>query len=297
MAKKRSQHISILGSRITSVVSVALVLVLLGVAALMTSAARKATDNVRRNMGFTIKMERGMGADEINNMKKRLAKAAYVESFVYASPDEILAQESEIIGEDIMALVDENPYGAEFDVKVRPQWAHSDSIASIALSVGSAKGVEDVLTDTGVIDSVNRNISRLTWIMLAVAAALLAISFVLINNTVSLAVYSRRFVIHTMRLVGATGAFIRACRGANPIRIKAGAATGLVASIAASAVLAVAQAYPMRSDAALAGVLDWRTSAIVYALLAAIGIIICLLASAFATNRYLRSDVDDYYMN
>ena len=121
MAKKRSQHISILGSRITSVVSVALVLVLLGVAALMTSAARKATDNVRRNMGFTIKMERGMGADEINNMKKRLAKAAYVESFVYASPDEILAQESEIIGEDIMALVDENPYGAEFDVKVRPQ--------------------------------------------------------------------------------------------------------------------------------------------------------------------------------
>ncbi len=209
MAKKRSQHISILGSRITSVVSVALVLVLLGVAALMTSAARKATDNVRRNMGFTIKMERGMGADEINNMKKRLAKAAYVESFVYASPDEILAQESEIIGEDIMALVDENPYGAEFDVKVRPQWAHSDSIASIALSVGSAKGVEDVLTDTGVIDSVNRNISRLTWIMLAVAAALLAISFVLINNTVSLAVYSRRFVIHTMRLVGATGAFIR----------------------------------------------------------------------------------------
>lgn len=70
MAKKRSQHISILGSRITSVVSVALVLVLLGVAALMTSAARKATDNVRRNMGFTIKMERGMGADEINNMKK-----------------------------------------------------------------------------------------------------------------------------------------------------------------------------------------------------------------------------------
>lgn len=291
MAKKRSQHISILGSRITSVVSVALVLVLLGVAALMTSAARKATDNVRRNMGFTIKMERGMGADEINNMKKRLAKAAYVESFVYASPDEILAQESEIIGEDIMALVDENPYGAEFDVKVRPQWAHSDSIASIALSVGSAKGVEDVLTDTGVIDSVNRNISRLTWIMLAVAAALLAISFVLINNTVSLAVYSRRFVIHTMRLVGATGAFIR-----RPF-LKAGVATGLVASIAASAVLAVAQAYAMRSDAALAGVLDWRTSAIVYALLAAIGIIICLLASAFATNRYLRSDVDDYYMN
>ena len=291
MAKKRSFHISVLGSRLTSVVGVTLVLVLLGVAAIMTCAARKATDNVRRNMGFTIKMETGAQGADINAMKKFLAEAPFAEAYVFASADDIMAQESELIGEDIMMLVDENPYGAEFDVRVRPDRACSDSIAIISASVAARSGVDEVLTDTGVIDSVNRNIARLTWIMLAVATALLVISFVLINNTVSLAVYSRRFVIHTMRLVGATGAFIR-----RPF-LAAGALTGLISGCAAAAILAIAQAYAMRSDAALAGTLDWATSGAIYALLVLAGIAICLLASAFATNRYLRSDIDDYYMN
>ena len=151
--------------------------------------------------------------------------------------------------------------------------------------------MDEVLTDTAVIDTINNNITRLTWIMLAVAAALLVISFVLINNTVSLAVYSRRFVIHTMRLVGATGAFIR-----RPF-LAAGAMTGLVAAVAASAVLAAVQAYVMRMDPAVAATLDWRASALIYAALAVAGVLICLIASVVATNRYLRSDIDDYYMN
>ena len=153
------------------------------------------------------------------------------------------------------------------------------------------EGVDEVETDTAVIDSVNSNIARLTWIMLAVAAALLVISFVLINNTVSLAVYSRRFVIHTMRLVGATGAFIR-----RPF-LAAGALTGLTAAIIASGILAGAQAYAMHADAALAANLSWGVSAAIYGALLLTGVLICLLASVFATNRYLRSDIDDYYMN
>ncbi|MDE6137375.1 MAG: permease-like cell division protein FtsX [Muribaculaceae bacterium] len=291
MAKKRSLHISVLGSRLTSVVSVTLVLVILGVAAVMTMAARSATDNVRRNMGFTVKMERGISDAATNAMKKTLAAAPFAESFVYASADDILAQECEIIGEDIMLLVDENPYGAEFDVRVRPDWASGDSILALSARIGAMEGVDEVETDTSVIDSVNTNIARLTWIMLAVAAALLVISFVLINNTVSLAVYSRRFVIHTMRLVGATGAFIR-----RPF-LAAGALTGLTAAILASGILAGAQAYAMHADAALAANLSWTTSAAIYAALIIAGVLICLLASLFATNRYLRSDIDDYYMN
>lgn len=291
MAKKRTLQISVLGSRVTSIVSVTLVLVLLGITALMTCAARKATDNIRRNMGFTVKMEQGASASDINAMKKQLGSARYVDAFVYAGPDEILAQESEVIGEDIMQLVDENPYGAEFDVRVKAEHADGDSISAICALLAERGGVEEVLTDTGIIDSVNHNLRRLTWIMLAVAAALLVISFVLINNTVSLAVYSRRFVIHTMRLVGATAAFIR-----RPF-LGAGALTGLFAAVAASLLLAALQAYALRTDPALAGVLSWRDSAVVYGLLLATGVCICLLASAFATNRYLRRSIDDYYMN
>ncbi|MBP3589975.1 MAG: permease-like cell division protein FtsX [Muribaculaceae bacterium] len=271
--------------------SVSLVLVLMGLTALMTCAARKATDNVRRNMGFTVKMEQGTGQADVNAMKTILSRARYVDSFVYTGPEEILAQESEIIGEDIMELVDENPYGAEFDVRLRADWADADSIRAISTVLARQKGVEDVLSDTGIIDSVNRNLRHLSLIMLAVAGALLIISFVLINNTVSLAVYSRRFVIHTMRLVGATAAFIR-----RPF-LSAGAVTGLIAAAVASAILAGIQAYATQADPMLASAFSWADSAAVYALLAVAGVLICLLASAIATNRYLRHDIDDYYMN
>ncbi|MDE6498443.1 MAG: permease-like cell division protein FtsX [Muribaculaceae bacterium] len=291
MAQKRSHHISVFGSRATSVVSVALVLILIGLVALMSGAARTATDNLRRNLGFTVKMERGASAADINAMKRHLSGARYAETYVYAGADDILAQEAEIIGEDIMQLVDENPYGAEFDVRLRPAYACGDSIDRIASTISALPGVEDVLTDTGVIDSVNHNISRVMLIMLAIAAALLVISFVLINNTVSLAVYSRRFIIHTMRLVGATAAFIR-----RPF-IKAGAVNGLLSAVVACVVLAAAQAWVMQSDPALASVLDWRVSAVIYVALVIVGVLICLLASAIATTRYLRSDIDDYYMN
>lgn len=289
MLKKRALHISVLGSRVTSIVSVTLVLVLLGITAVMAYAARNTTDNIRRNMGFTVKMEQGAPSSDVNAMKKILGKARYVDAFVYAGPEEILAQESEIIGEDIMQLVDENPYGAEFDVRLKTDWADSDSIAAISAVLIRQKGVEEVLSDTGIINSVNHNLRRLTLIMLAVAAALLVISFVLINNTVSLSVYSRRFVIHTMRLVGATASFIR-----RPF-LAAGALTGLIAAAIASAILAALQAYAMKTDPALATALDWTHSIAVYGLLAVTGVVICLLASAFATNRYLRHDIDDYY--
>ena len=291
MTQKRSHHISVFGSRATSVVSVALVLILIGLVALMTGAARVATDDLRRDLGFTVKMEHGASTTQLNNVKRYLAAAPFAETFVYAGADDILAQEAEIIGEDIMLLVDENPYGAEFDVRLRPAYACSDSISGIVERISTLQGVEDVLTDTGVIDSVNHNLTRLMWIMLAVAAALLVISFVLINNTVSLSVYSRRFIIHTMRLVGATAGFIR-----RPF-IKAGAMNGLVAACVACGVLAAVQAWVMNSDPALATVLDWRVSAMIYVALIILGMLICLLASAFATTRYLRSDIDDYYMN
>ncbi|MDE6285666.1 MAG: permease-like cell division protein FtsX [Muribaculaceae bacterium] len=291
MAQKRSHHISVFGSRATSVVSVALVLILIGLVVLMSAAAHTATDNLRRNLGFTVKMERDAEAEKINSLKRVLSGAPFAETYVYAGADEILAQEAEIIGEDIMQLVDENPYGAEFDVRLRPAYACGDSIERIAARLEALPGVEDVLTDTGVIDSVNHNISRVMLVMLAVAAALLVISFVLINNTVSLAVYSRRFIIHTMRLVGATAAFIR-----RPF-IAAGAVNGMLSAAVACVVLAAAQAWVMQSDPALASVLDWRVSAVIYAALVITGVLICLLASAIATTRYLRSDIDDYYMN
>lgn len=290
MARKRSARISTFGSQLTSIISVALVLLIIGLTALGGIAAHHLSDDIRRNMGFTVKVARSASDADVFELKRLFNSASYVSSYVYSSPDDIFAAESQYLGEDIAALVDENPYSAEFDVRVKPGYASVDSIESLRATIVAMPQVDDVLTETSVVDNVNSAISRVTFVLLVVAAALLVISFVLINNTVSLSVYSRRFVIHTMKLVGATRGFIR-----RPF-IRAGAVNGVVAAIIAGIILAAAQAYTVTIDPALGRLLTWSDLTIIIVGLLLLGVLICTLASLFATNRYLRAGYDDMFM-
>lgn len=287
---KRSAKISTFGSQLTSVISVTLVLLILGILAMTLEASRRMADDIRSNLGFVVKLEPESTDADINRIKAAVASLPAVQSFVYASPDNILADESELMGQDIAGMLDENPFGAEFDIKVKPEYAAGDSIAALAAAFEADQAVAEVVTEMAVIDSVNSVISRLSVVLLAIAAALLIISFVLINNTVSLAVYSRRFIIHTMKLVGATGAFIR-----RPF-ILAGVATGAVAATVAIALLAGARAYASDYDAMVERALPWSSMAWIFAAVALAGLIICALASTIATNRYLRADYDEMFM-
>ncbi len=209
MADKRSRRISTFGSRITSLVSVALVLILLGLASLMGLAGKNLTDDVRRNLGFIVKMERDCPDAAINTVKQALLASPSVERLTFSSADDIMEQESQYLGEEIGALLDANPYSAEFDVKVRPAYATPDSIEAAVEFFSSMAGVDEIVTESAVIEGVDSTLRRLGAVLLIVAAILLAVSVALINNTISLSIYARRFVIHTMKLVGATGGFIR----------------------------------------------------------------------------------------
>lgn len=290
MARRRSNRISTFGSQLTSIVSVSLVLLILGVLGLVAIAGRSGADMLKSNLGFIVKVERGAPESELNRLKQVFASAPFVASYVYSSADEILASESQYLGEDITSLIDVNPYGAEFDVKVKSEYASVDSIESVSAMVAADKAIEEVLTETSMIAAVNSTLGRLTWILLAVATALLVISIVLINNTVHLAVYSRRFVIHTMKLVGATASFIR-----RPF-IVAGAVNGLVSAAIASMILVVMVVYASNVDSLLASAFTLRLCALVVAAIFVVGVLICTLASMFATNHYLRADYDDMFM-
>lgn len=290
MKRKKTARISTFGSRITSIISVALVLTIVGILAMTLDASSRVGQDIRSNIGFVVKVNRDATDVDVNRLDKQLRAAAYVSECVYTSADSILAQESRLIGERIDSLLDENPFGAEFDVKVREQWANSDSINMIAGRLEFNPVVDEVVCQTSVVDDINSALGRFTLILAAIAVALLAISFVLINNTVSLAVYSRRFIIHTMKLVGATGAFIR-----RPFLL-AGLATGAVSSVIAIGMLAGARAYLGTLDVVFDQVLPWAGMWWVALLLAVAGPLICLAASAVATNRYLRADYDDMFM-
>ncbi len=289
MSKKRSSKISTFGSRLTTVISVTLVLLILGSLAMVLTASHAMTEQVRSNMGFIVKMSPSATDVQVNAVKQALAKAPFTDRYVFASADDILRQESELMGEDIAALVDENPYGAEFDVKVRPRWAVGDSIEHLAAIQASRPGVEEVVTETAVVNNINSLMNRLSWALLVVGLALLAISVVLINNSVSLAVYARRFIIYTMKLVGATGAFIR-----RPF-LMAGLAAGAIAGVAAAGLLCGLRAWLAAADPIARQWLPWSTMALIMAGVVLAGVLICGTASAVATNRYLRSRYDNMF--
>ncbi len=290
MARRRSNRISTFGSQLTAVVSVTLVLLILGILAIAGIAGSTGADMLKSNLGFIVKVERQAPETEINRLKQTMNTASYVASYVFSSAEEIMAAESEYLGEDITSLIDINPYGAEFDVKVKPEYASVDSIEVISASFSGDSAVETVLTESTIAAAINSTLERVGLMLVIVAVALLVISIVLINNTVHLAVYSRRFVIHTMKLVGATGSFIR-----KPF-VMAGAVNGVISAAIASVLLVGMLAYGSKVDPLLASCFSVELCAVVIAGMAVAGVVICTLASLFATNRYLRANYDDMFM-
>ena len=289
MAQKKSSKISTFGSQATSVVSVALTLLILGLLALTVLAARSLTASVCENVAATVKVNPEASDVSVNKLKQKFAKAKYLSSYSFTSADQVLAQEVQYIGEEVTALLDENPYSAEFELHFTPKYAHADSINAISTELLKDEAVESIITDTTVVEKVNKSLNKLTIGLLSIAAALLLISFVLINNTVSLAIYSRRFIIHTMKLVGATPGFIR-----KPF-IRAGMFNGFISGIIASIILAALQGYAVNLDVDVANTLTWTDAAVVYVGITIIGIAVCALASIWSTNRYLRRNYDSLY--
>ena len=129
---KRAKQISTLGSRATALVSVCLVLFLLGAASLAGLAGQKLRDDARRNIGFTVMMEHECPQADFDAMKRRLMATPAIETFTYTSAEDILAQESESLGDDIAAMLGANPYSSEFEVRVRPAFANPDSVQALS---------------------------------------------------------------------------------------------------------------------------------------------------------------------
>lgn len=286
MADKRNTHISTFGSRATSVASLALTLIIFGLVGLIVLSAHNAAKMVRSNVTVLVKVLPQADAEQVNALKQELGKADYLASHTYTSAEAVLAQETEYIGEDMVALLDENPYNAEFELRLKDKWANADSVNAIIKRLSANPAVEQVAADTAVVQNADTVLNKITLILLCVAGALLLISFVLINNTVSLSIYSRRFTIHTMKLVGATPSFIR-----RPF-VGAGIVNGLIAGLIAAAVLAAVQYWCTDTDPDISLTLPWQQTMWVYLSLPVIGMTLCALTAWWAASRYLRRSYD-----
>jgi len=291
MAKRRHHLIPLFSTRATATVSVALVLFILGLSSLVGIVANKVTESVKENIGFVVLFNENVTALEIAAVKKAVTDHVGVAKCEYSSPEAVLERWQKIVGddEDIMSLAEVNPFVGEMDVHVSTDYASADSIDAIVSPLMLMPQVSDVKVHNETIDSINSTLRSVTIGLLIVAVALLIISFVLIFNTVRLSVYARRFTIHTMKLVGATPGFIR-----KPFLID-NIVNGIVAGIIAVAALSLLIYYVKVLELSVVALFDWTIVGFVFAGVMVVGVILCLVAAMFATNRYLRLSYDEMF--
>ena len=291
MKKSRTHVIPVLSTQVTAVVSVALVLIILGIVGLFGIAARTVSHDIRQQVGFQVMLADNLSESRIAELKRKLQDADYVATLQFASADDVLERWKELGGEEDhdLELLGVNPFVAEFEVGVTSAYSDPAKLAKVAAEVEKMDGVTDVSLHTEVVKSINHTMRSLALVLFVVAGALLLISFVLINNTVRLTVYARRFTIHTMKLVGATEGFIR-----RPF-IWSSIVNGIVAGVIAMVVLGGLLFYLGTVNPDVARVVDWRAAAMLFAGLFIAGMMICATAAFFAANKYLRLGYDNMF--
>lgn len=289
MEKKNQSRMAGMGDRVTSTISVTLVLFILGLVASINITFSTLDRELKEKMGFTVVLCDSVAVDKIDGLRQLCASALYVSEYKYLSSEDVLKEEAGCDGAELVEMLGVNPYSPMFDIRVKKDWANVDSIASLVTRWKGFDGVDEVSVNTDMVENLTRNARMFNTVMLVIAAALLLISFVLINNTVRLTVYSRRFLIHTMKLVGATPGFIR-----RPF-ILSNLIQGIVAGAIASGLLAGLIAWGKNWDEALEPLLPWEAVGVIFIAIFIVGMAICALAALFATNRYLRADYDEMF--
>lgn len=283
--------ISYWAAHFTTIVSVTLVLVLIGIVALIGVCADTETRKIKENIELNaIMTDSATNADAVA-LAQAIGEKPYIRSVRVITKEEALKNWAADTGEDLMKLFGVNPLSPEVSFTVKAEYASEENMAKIASTVSGVPFVEAVAApDAEMVAGMNRNLENVALILSGVAVVLLLISFVLINNTVYLTIYSRRFTIHTMQLVGATNGFIRRPIVGN--NLLTGVISGLMASLLIALTVLLA---PQWGFGWIVEFLPWWVIGIVSAGLVIVGALICTVASTLATNRFLRKKYDDLF--
>ena len=269
--------------------SVALVLLLFGLVAFLAIAGTNLTTHIKENIGFDVIIDENAKPADIDKLKQHLNDAQYVSSIMYISKEDALKSWEEETGENLIEILGVNPLNAEFEVKVKANYASTDSLIIIGAQIEKFRAVETVKMQRDLVDSVNRNIGNIVIILGSIAIILAIISFALINNTVRLSVYSKRFLIHTMKLVGAKAGFIR-----KPF-VVSNMINGLIAGIIADIILGFALYYASLVSDETMKFISNDDIIIVFASMLVIGMLLCAIAGFFAANKFIRLVYDSLF--
>jgi cell division transport system permease protein len=274
---------------LTASISTSLVLLLLGMVVFFVLTADSLSTYVRENISFSVLLSDDMKEADALRFRQTLVDEPFVKEAVYISKDQALKEQTEAMGTNPAEFLGYNPFTASLEIKLNAAYAHPDSIPWIEQRIRENKLVMEINYPEDLLDTVNSHIRRLSLFLLGLAALLSLISFALINNTIRLTLYSKRFLIHTMKLVGASWSFIR-----RPFLVRNLCVGVLAAVLADAALMGMAQAL-LRYEPELIVLITPQAMGIVMASVAVFGLVITFLCAYISINKYLRMKANTLY--
>lgn len=277
------------GAWLSTVISISLVLLLVGVAGLLVANARSVSDYFKENMQVSVLMKQEVGDDEAMEYVSDLDAKPFIKSTTFVSREQGGKEMTDLLGEDFLNVFEAAPIPVSVDVTLKADYVSSDSLEVVKNEIMKSPLVDEVVYQQSLVDKLNTNLRKISMVLGVFIVLLLFISFVLINNTVRLNVFSRRFTIHTMRLVGATKSFIRA-----PFLVQA-VFQGLFSALLATLML-VGILFFVRSEfAQLFEVFRLDMLLIVIGVEILAGVLICVVSTALVVGRLVSLSKDELY--
>jgi cell division transport system permease protein len=291
MSEKSSSKRRVAGSYFMSMMSIALVLFLLGVFALLMMHAQKLSNHLKENIGFEVVMNSNVKETNILNLQKELEAMPAVKSTEYITKEEAIQRLSEDLGEDFLQWLgnEENPLLPSINVSFNAAYANSDSLSVIEAQLLKNPNVKEIYYQKSLVNLINQNVKRIGFALIIASIALLFIAIALIRYTLRLSIYAKRFLVRSMLLVGATASYIR-----RPF-IKSGMSQGFFGALIADIMLAGLLYGLMKRLPELALVQDYRIIIGIFVGIIILGILLGGLSTRSALRKYLNADVDRLY--
>ncbi|HIY75051.1 MAG TPA: permease-like cell division protein FtsX [Candidatus Sphingobacterium stercorigallinarum] len=274
---------------VSTVISIALVLLMTGLLGLILVHAKNLSRYVKENIVLNVIVNDNVSEGDVLSLQKDLEKDDFVLRSEYVSKELAAKNLKEDLGEDFVEYLGRNPLLPSIDIYLKEQYANTDSIQMFINKVGKNNRIKEVVFQESLIDMVNKNIRIIGIVILAFTAILLIIAVALINNTIRLAIYSQRFLIKSMQLIGATRSFIR-----RPY-IFYGIAHGLIGALIAILLLILTLQFAQKQVPELVFLRDWFEFAMIFVIVIILGILISGASTYFAVTKYLRAKSASLY--
>jgi len=287
--KKKAAKYRLFNSKLTSAISISMVLFMLGIISMFVLLGQELSAYVKENIVFSVIIKDSAKDPEIFSAERQLRYKPYVKQLRYISKKDALNELAAEMGEDPLEFLGYNPLPASFEINLNSDYANNDSIILVDNDIKTIEIVKSTNYQNNLIYEINHNIKKIMLIFSVIAVLLLTVSFILVNNTIRLLIYSNRFLIHTMKLVGATRHFIR-----KPY-VYQGIMIGIIASVFAILYLAGLFYFLFPDLEMFMDLYDTKLYITVGGTILFFGIFITMLSTIWAVNKYLRHDLDDLY--